>query len=227
MLCAPYAIPLIARTCLSRSNGVKNVLPWVNKALGVFQWKQDMPQAEDLCKEALEMDPECDVAIATLAQLSLQQGKISEAIDWFEKSAKLARTEVELTTAITCGSRRCRSVEFGATDFVYISRARRTLALTTRLHVELPPNGRKTGTTRFAIVVRPYQCTSREIIGSHLQISPFMQDHVQSFGLSANGNGIGSMIVGRRLWRQLLAKMMHLFRRIASVGECRTGGPAC
>lgn len=85
-----------------------------------------MPQAEDLCKEALEMDPECDVAIATLAQLSLQQGKISEAIDWFEKSAKLARTEVELTTAITCGSRRCRSVEFGATDFVYISRARRT-----------------------------------------------------------------------------------------------------
>lgn len=85
----------------SKSNGVKNVLPWVNKALGVFQWKQDMPQAEDLCKEALEMDPECDVAIATLAQLSLQQGKISEAIDWFEKSAKLARTEVELTTAIT------------------------------------------------------------------------------------------------------------------------------
>jgi len=81
---------------------VKNVLPWVNKALGVFQWKQDMQQAEDLCKEALEIDPDCDVAIATLAQLSLQQGKISEAIDWFEKSAKLARTEVELTTAITC-----------------------------------------------------------------------------------------------------------------------------
>lgn len=63
-----------------------------------------MQQAEDLCKEALEIDPDCDVAIATLAQLSLQQGKISEAIDWFEKSAKLARTEVELTTAITCRS---------------------------------------------------------------------------------------------------------------------------
>jgi len=61
-----------------------------------------MQQAEDLCKEALDIDPDCDVAVATLAQLSLQQGKISEAIDWFEKSAKLARTEVELTTAITC-----------------------------------------------------------------------------------------------------------------------------
>jgi tetratricopeptide (TPR) repeat protein len=82
-----------------------------------------MPQAEDLCKEALEMDPECDVAIATLAQLSLQQGKISEAIDWFEKSAKLARTEVELTTAITCGSRCRRPVECGTTDFASASLA--------------------------------------------------------------------------------------------------------
>ncbi len=61
-----------------------------------------MAGAEALCKEALDIDPECDVAVATLAQLSLQQGKIPEAITWFEKSAKLARTEIELTTAITC-----------------------------------------------------------------------------------------------------------------------------
>lgn len=79
-----------------------NVLPLVNKALAVFQWKQDMATAEALCKEALDIDEECDVAVATAAQLSLQQGKIPEAIKWFEQSAKLARTEAEMTAAITC-----------------------------------------------------------------------------------------------------------------------------
>lgn len=80
----------------------RNVLPFVNKALALFQWKQDITGADTLCKEALDIDPECDVAVATLAQLSLQQGKIDEAIKWFEKSAQLARTEGELVNAITC-----------------------------------------------------------------------------------------------------------------------------
>jgi import receptor subunit TOM70 len=80
----------------------RNVLPLVNKSLAIFQWKQDVGQAEALCKEALEIDPDCDVAVATLAQLSLQQGRIDEAIPWFERSAKLSRTEGELINAITC-----------------------------------------------------------------------------------------------------------------------------
>lgn len=79
----------------------RNVLPYVNKALALFQWKQDINAAESLCKEALAIDPDCDVAVATLAQLSLQQGKIEDAITWFEKSASLARTEGELINAIT------------------------------------------------------------------------------------------------------------------------------
>lgn len=78
-----------------------NVLPMINKALALFQWKQDMPAAERLCRQALERDPDCDVAVATLAQLSLQQGKIKEAIDFFERSAQIARTEPELVNAIT------------------------------------------------------------------------------------------------------------------------------
>lgn len=80
----------------------RNVLPLVNKSLAIFQWKQDIGQAESLCKEALDIDPDCDVAVATLAQLSLQQGRIDEAITWFERSGKLARTEGELINAITC-----------------------------------------------------------------------------------------------------------------------------
>lgn len=80
----------------------RNVLPLVNKSLAIFQWKQDIGAAENLCKEALAIDSDCDVAVATLAQLSLQQGKIDEAIKYFEKSGKLARTEAELVNAITC-----------------------------------------------------------------------------------------------------------------------------
>ncbi|ORY28008.1 hypothetical protein BCR39DRAFT_468703 [Naematelia encephala] len=91
---------------LDKDRRPRNVLPLVNKALAIFQWKHDFAQgeaftqAEAACKEALAIDPECDVAVATLAQLSLQQGKIDEAIEWFEQSAKLARTQDELFNAI-------------------------------------------------------------------------------------------------------------------------------
>jgi import receptor subunit TOM70 len=30
-----------------------NVLPLINKALGIFQWKQDFKEAESLCQKAL------------------------------------------------------------------------------------------------------------------------------------------------------------------------------
>ncbi|PKI83762.1 TOM (translocase of outer membrane) complex component [Malassezia vespertilionis] len=78
-----------------------NVLPMINKALVLFQWKQDLNSAEQLCRDALKIDPDCDVAIATLAQLSLQQSKIPEAIEYFRRSADIARTEPELVNAIT------------------------------------------------------------------------------------------------------------------------------
>ncbi|KAI7828012.1 hypothetical protein BC939DRAFT_483512 [Gamsiella multidivaricata] len=77
-----------------------NPLPYINKALLVFQWKQDPAGAEKLCLQSLDADPECDVAIATLGQLFLQQGKIERAIEYFDKSIDMARTEAELTSAL-------------------------------------------------------------------------------------------------------------------------------
>ncbi|KAF9576225.1 TOM (translocase of outer membrane) complex component [Mortierella alpina] len=77
-----------------------NPLPYINKALLVFQWKQDPAGAERLCLQSLDADPECDVAIATLGQLFLQQGKIEKAIEYFDKSIDMARTEAELTSAL-------------------------------------------------------------------------------------------------------------------------------
>ncbi|SPO32096.1 probable mitochondrial precursor protein import receptor tom70 [Ustilago trichophora] len=85
----------------SSKTGSTNVLPMINKALALFQWKQDIGAAEDLCRQALDKDEDCDVAVATLAQLSLQQGKIQDAIEYFERSAKIARTEPELINALT------------------------------------------------------------------------------------------------------------------------------
>lgn len=78
-----------------------NVLPLVNKGLAIYQWKQDIGAAERCCDEALQIDPGCEPAVATLAQLSLQQGKIDRAIEMFEKQADLARSEPELVNALT------------------------------------------------------------------------------------------------------------------------------
>ncbi|GAO14715.1 uncharacterized protein UV8b_04595 [Ustilaginoidea virens] len=78
-----------------------NVLPLINKALTLFQWKQDFKEAEALCQKALILDPECDIAVATMAQLLLQQNKVVEALKYFEKAAELARTEGEIVNALS------------------------------------------------------------------------------------------------------------------------------
>ncbi|CAK7226013.1 TOM (translocase of outer membrane) complex component [Sporothrix eucalyptigena] len=78
-----------------------NVLPLINKSLALFQWKQDFSEAEKLCSKALIIDPECDIAVATMAQLLLQQGKVTDALKYFERAADLARTEGELVNALS------------------------------------------------------------------------------------------------------------------------------
>lgn len=79
----------------------RNVLPMVNKALAIFQHRQDFATAESICREAVDIDPQCDVGVATLAQLLLQQNKVHDAADMFAKSAEMARTEPELVNALT------------------------------------------------------------------------------------------------------------------------------
>ncbi|KAF9451144.1 TPR-like protein [Macrolepiota fuliginosa MF-IS2] len=85
----------------SRSPQPPNVLSLVNKGLAMYQWKQDIGTAERCCNEALRIDPECEAAVATLAQLNLQQNRIEEAVEMFEWQAGLARGEPELVNALT------------------------------------------------------------------------------------------------------------------------------
>jgi import receptor subunit TOM70 len=78
-----------------------NVLPLVNKGLALYQMKQDIDAAVECCNEALGIDPECDAAVMTLAQLSLQKGKTEQAVELFARQAELARNQVELINALT------------------------------------------------------------------------------------------------------------------------------
>ena len=94
-----------------------NVLPLINKALALFQWKQEFIEAEKLCQKALisecrlsrcpprpltlAVDPECDIAVATMAQLLLQQGKVTDALTYFQRAAELSRTEGEVVNALS------------------------------------------------------------------------------------------------------------------------------
>ncbi|KAG6810107.1 hypothetical protein H0H92_013269 [Tricholoma furcatifolium] len=86
---------------LEKLKSPPNVLPLVNKGLAMYQWKQDIGAAERCCLEALRIDPECEAAVATMAQLSLQQSKISKAVEYFARQAELARSEPELQNALT------------------------------------------------------------------------------------------------------------------------------
>lgn len=47
------------------------------------------------------VDPECDIAVATMAQLLLQQGKVTRALEYFERAAELSRTEGEIVNALS------------------------------------------------------------------------------------------------------------------------------
>nr|POF01010.1 mitochondrial import receptor subunit tom70 [Quercus suber] len=89
------------RKSIGEKAGGMNVLPLINKALALFQWKQDFSAAEELCQKALIIDPECDIAVATMAQLLLQQGKVTEALKYFERAAELSRTEGEIVNALS------------------------------------------------------------------------------------------------------------------------------
>lgn len=79
----------------------KNPLPYINKAMLMYQVLGNIEEATQLCESALEVDPACDAAVASLAQILLEQGKPEEALKYYEMAINLARTEAELEHAIS------------------------------------------------------------------------------------------------------------------------------
>ncbi|KAK9456509.1 hypothetical protein V1511DRAFT_486330 [Dipodascopsis uninucleata] len=86
----------------SQKSSGYNVLPLINKAFVLWQYKMGtIQEAEELCKQALLLDGQSDIAVGTLAQLLLSQNKMDEALVYFEKQLDLARTEQEIMQAAT------------------------------------------------------------------------------------------------------------------------------
>jgi import receptor subunit TOM70 len=46
------------------------------------------------------VDPECDIGVATMAQLLLHEGNVTEALKYFERAAALSRTLGEIINAL-------------------------------------------------------------------------------------------------------------------------------
>ncbi|ODV90361.1 hypothetical protein CANCADRAFT_31352 [Tortispora caseinolytica NRRL Y-17796] len=79
-----------------------NCMPLLNKALTLFQINGVAASgpAKELCNKALAIDPLNDTALATLAQIALQEGKPEEAEKYFEKQLALVRSIPELTQVL-------------------------------------------------------------------------------------------------------------------------------
>jgi hypothetical protein len=80
----------------------------VNKALAVFQQASESGDmsgagaatAEKVLNEALTYDPDCEAAVATLAQILLSSGNVEGAAVLFRKQAALARTVPDIQNAL-------------------------------------------------------------------------------------------------------------------------------
>jgi hypothetical protein len=60
-----------------------NILPLINKALSIFQWKHDFNEANSLCQKAL---------ITRTAELARTEGEVINAISY----AEATRTQLEI-----------------------------------------------------------------------------------------------------------------------------------
>ncbi|KAG2201499.1 hypothetical protein INT46_007772 [Mucor plumbeus] len=76
-------------------------VPYINKAMILYQNLSKPDEAIQLCKNALDADPACDAAVASLAQMLIEQDRPSEALIYYQKAIDLARTQTELEHAIS------------------------------------------------------------------------------------------------------------------------------
>lgn len=74
-----------------------NVLPLVNKSLALFQWKKDGATAEQFCLEALQIDPLCEAAFATLGQIYLAQQQFEKALAKFRELTHISSNAPQLS----------------------------------------------------------------------------------------------------------------------------------
>ncbi|KAJ2385674.1 TOM (translocase of outer membrane) complex component, partial [Coemansia sp. RSA 2603] len=78
-----------------------NPLPYVNQAIATFQSTGNADKALTLIRDALQVDPECELAVAALSQIYLQLGMFEESLSMLRRAVDLAKSEEEMVSAIT------------------------------------------------------------------------------------------------------------------------------
>ena len=78
----------------------KKPLPYVNKAIICSHVKSDVESGIKYTRQAIEVDPRCDLAHMHLAQMYMAQGKIDEAVATYKAAMELSRTELDLENAL-------------------------------------------------------------------------------------------------------------------------------
>ncbi|KAJ2369547.1 TOM (translocase of outer membrane) complex component [Coemansia sp. RSA 2610] len=78
-----------------------NPLPYVNQAISLFQTSGNADSALTLIRDALKVDPECELAVAALSQIYLQMGMFEESLTMLRRAVDLAKSEEEMVSAIT------------------------------------------------------------------------------------------------------------------------------
>jgi len=88
------------RRAIEASNG-EFALPHVNNGVIELHTKGDMEAAVAHCKKALEVDPLCETAHLHMAHLCLQQDKLQEAVEAYDKAIGMMRVKQELIECLS------------------------------------------------------------------------------------------------------------------------------
>ncbi|OMH78968.1 Mitochondrial import receptor subunit tom70, partial [Zancudomyces culisetae] len=78
-----------------------NPLPYVNKALAMFTHPGNVQDSLVLIKDAMSVDPECELAVAALSQIYLQLGMFEDSLAMLDRAVELAKSQDELVSTIT------------------------------------------------------------------------------------------------------------------------------
>jgi import receptor subunit TOM70 len=82
---------------LALSKDSKNAALMVQQALNIMTWRNDFEEPVKMLNEAIRVDETCEFAYETLATIEIQRGKLTEAIELFEKAIQLTRSEDSMT----------------------------------------------------------------------------------------------------------------------------------
>ncbi|KAJ1912656.1 TOM (translocase of outer membrane) complex component [Tieghemiomyces parasiticus] len=78
----------------------RHALVWVNKALASLHYKEDVEASSAAIARALEIDPQCELAVAAASQIYHQSARFEEAFKYLDELTRLSRSKEEVASTI-------------------------------------------------------------------------------------------------------------------------------